>query len=180
MYYFLYILLLNAFGITDTKNDDNIITIEKKVKIHHFKHEKVVSYKIDTCVFYFDAHHFMSEEGVNVGMHKYHEPLLKDLTLMLGQKDTVDLTAYKNSTVVASLVNNGLKKGYVEIVFSGKKYLGKTIVDIEYWDKDVYTSDYKESNLYRPDGEVFTLEEGDIFYYHRPAIKRVSEQRFRD
>jgi hypothetical protein len=179
MYYFLYILFLNTFGISDTEND-NIVTVEKKVKIHHFKHVKVVSYKIDSCTFYFDAHHFMSETGLNEGRHKYHEPLLKDLTLLLGQKDTVDISKHTNTTVVQSLVSEGLKKGYVEILFSGKIFHGKTIVNIEYWDKDVLNSNFKTSNLYRPDSDVFTTEEGEIFYYYRPAIKRVTEQRFRD
>ncbi|HWZ21884.1 MAG TPA: hypothetical protein VNW06_04480 [Cytophagaceae bacterium] len=180
MYYFLYILLLHSFGISTTQNDDNIITIEKKIKIHHFKHEKVISYKIDTCLFYFDAHYFMSEVGINEVKHKYHEPVLKDLTLLLGQKDTVDLSSYKSTAVVASLVNDGLEKGFVEILFSGKKYLGKTIVNIEYWDKDVYGSDHKTSALYRPDSDVYTLEEGDIFYYYMPSVKRITDQRFRD
>lgn len=180
MYYILYILLAHTFGISTTGGDDNIITVEKKIKIHHFKHEKLVAYKIDTCLFYFDANHFMSEIGSNAAKHKYHESVLKDLTLLFGQKDTVDLTSYKNASAVASLVNEGLKKGYVEILFSGKKYLGKIIVNIEYWDKDVYGSDHKASPLYRPDGDVYTLEEGDIFYYYRPAIKRITDQRFRD
>ncbi len=162
-------------GISDT-NDDNIITIEKKIKIHHFKHIKVVCYKIDTCVFYFDAHHFMSEAGVGSGKHKYHEPIIKDLTLLLGQRDTVDLSKHTNSSVVQSLVNEGLKKGYVEILFSGKKFEGKVIDNIEYWDKDVHASDFKSSNFYRPDSDVYTTEEGDIFYYYRPAIKRVTER----
>lgn len=179
MYYFLYILFLNTFGITDTEND-NIVTIEKKVKIHHFKHVKVIAYKVDSCTFYFDAHHFMSNVGISEGKHKYHEPLLKDLTLLLGQKDTVDISKHTNVSVVMSLINEGLKKGYVEILFSGKKFSAKTIVNIEYWDRGVLTSDSKSSNLYRPDSDVFTTEEGDIFYYYRPAIKRVTEQRFRD
>ncbi len=180
MVYFLYILLITSFGDLMTKGDDTIITIEKHVKLHHFKHTKVVSYKIDTCLFYFDAHHFMSETGVNEGKHKYHEPILKDLTLLLGQKDTVDLTLHTNKTIVTSLVTDGLKRGFVEIFFSDKKYSGKSIMSIEYWDKDVHSCQFKTSNLYRPDGDVFTLEDGTIFYYYRPAIKRVTEQRFRD
>jgi hypothetical protein len=178
MYQFLFILFLNSFGVSDTE-DDNIITIEKKIKIHHFKATKVVAYKIDSCTFYFDAHHFMSEVHINAGKHQYHEPVLKDLTLLLGQKDTVDLTKHKYNTIVASLVNDALEKGYFTLYFSGKEYHEKTILNIEYWDKDVHTTENKHSNFYRPDSDIFMLLEGAIFYYYKPAIKRAIHN-FRD
>jgi hypothetical protein len=178
MLHFLFILFLNTFGIFDTEND-NIVTIEKKIKIHHFKHVKIICYKIDSCTFYFDANQFMTEVGVNAEKHKYHEPVLKDLNLLLGQKDTVDISSHKQASVVSSLVNDGLEKGFVTILFSGKHYLGKTIINIEYWDKDVLASEYKNSNYYRPEGDVFTLVDGEIFYYFKPTLAR-TEHRFRD
>src|ERR1700760_325068 len=105
MFHFLLILFLNPFGIFDTEKD-NIVTVEKKIKIHHFKHVKVVLYKIDTCAFYFDANQFMTEVGVNAEKHKYHEPVLKDLNVLLSQKDTVDISLHKQSAIVSSLVND--------------------------------------------------------------------------
>ncbi len=178
MHQFLFILFYTIFGISDTE-DDNIITIEKKIKIHHFKAVKIVSYKIDTCTFYFDAHHFLAEIHVNVGKHKFHEPVLKDLQLLLGQKDTVDLSAHRYTAIVSSLVNDALEKGYFTIYFSGKEYHGKNILNIEYWDKDIHTNEFKHSNFYRPESDIFMLPEGDIFYYYKPAIKRAAHN-FRD
>jgi hypothetical protein len=178
MLHFLFILFLNPFGIFDTEKD-NIVTVEKKIKIHHFKHVKVICYKIDSCTFYFDAHQFMTEVGVNAEKHKYHEPVLKELNILLTQKDTVDISSHKQASVVSSLVNDGLEKGFVTILFSGKHYLGKTIINIEYWDKDILASEYKNNSFYRPDGDVFTLVDGEIFYYFKPALAR-SEHRFRD
>jgi hypothetical protein len=180
MLHFLLILFFNPFGILGTE-DDNVITIEKKIKIHHTKHSKVVRYKIDTCTFYFDAHHFMLESShINEGKHKFHEPILKDLTLLLVHQDTVDLSYHKYKAEVSSLVNDALEKGYVELYFSGKPYHGKTILNIEYWDKDVHTHEHKHSNFYRPDSDIFMLiDEGEIFYYYKPAIKR-AEHKFRE
>jgi hypothetical protein len=159
--------------------DDNIITIEKKIKLHHTKQVKVIRYRIDSCTFYFDAQHFISEENVNEGKHKYHEPVLKDLELLLAHRDTVDLSTHKYAAIVSSLVNDALEKGYVEIFFSGKPYHGKMVLNIEYWDKDVHTEENKNSNFYRPDSDIFMLTEGDIFYYYTPAVKRAAHK-FRD
>ncbi len=179
MLYLLFILFLDPSGILQTKTD-RIITIEKKVKLHHTKHTKVISYKVDTCVFYFDARHFMAEGHVSDVKHRFHEPVLKDLSLLLVHKDTVDLSAHKYVSIVSSLVNDALEKGYVEIYFSGKPYLGKSILNIEYWDKDVHSHEHKHSDFYRPDSDIFMLvDEGVIFYYYKPAIKR-AEHKFRD
>jgi len=178
MYHLLFIFFLNLFAAPNVE-DDNIITIEKKIKIHHFKATKVVRYSIDTCTFYFDAHHFMLETHINAGKHQYHEPVLKDLTLLFGQKDTVDLSHHKYTAIVSSLVNDALEKGYFTIYFSGKEYHEKNIVNMEYWDKDVHTNEHKHSNFYRPDSDIFMLLDGDIFYYYKPAIKRAAHN-FRD
>ncbi|HSZ24819.1 MAG TPA: hypothetical protein VK766_03825 [Cytophagaceae bacterium] len=159
--------------------DDNVVIIEKKIKIHSFKSAKIICYKIDTCTFYFEPGHFMSQTVANEGKHRYHEVVLKELPALLSKKDTVDLTKSKENTVVSSLVNDALEKGYVNILFSGKLFSGKTIINVEYWDKDVLLSEFKNSNLYRPDSDVFTLLDGELIYYYKPALKR-SEPRFRD
>lgn len=181
MVHLLFILFLNFFGVDGTAHkNDNIITIEKKIKLHHTKHHKVVRYSIDTCTFYFDAHHFMAEVHVNEGKHAFHEPVLKELTQLLTQRDTVDITNHKQTSITASLVNDGLEKGFVEIFFSGKPYHGKAILNVEYWDKDIHTSEHKHSNFYRPDSDIFMLiDEGEIFYYYKPSIKR-AVHKFRD
>ncbi len=179
MLHLLFILFFNPFSIL-VPQDDNVITIEKKVKIHHTKHVKIVRYKIDTCTFYFDANHFMAEVHVNEGKHKFHEPVLKELALQLAQKDTVDISTNKSVAIVSSLVNDALEKGFVELYFSGKAYHAKTILNIEYWDKDIHNHEHKHSNFYRPDSDIFMLiDEGEIFYYYKPAIKR-AEHKFRD
>ncbi len=179
MVYFLFILFFNPFGFLEPQ-EDNIITIEKRIKTHHTKHSKVVRYRLDTCTFYFDAHHFMMEVHVNDGKHLFHEPVLKELHLLLLQKDTVDISSHQNKAIVSSLVNDALEKGFVELYFSGRPYHGKNILNIEYWDKDVHTHEHKHSNFYRPDSDIFMLEdEGEIFYYYKPVIKR-TEHKFRD
>jgi hypothetical protein len=150
---------------------DNILTIEKKVKLHHFKHTKVIY-----CGFCFDAHHFMHEVQGNEGKHKFHEPLLNDLSLLLGQRDTVDISRHQYKAIVSSMVNDGLEKGFVEIYFHKKKYEGKTIFNFEYWDKDVHNHEHKNSNFYRPDSDIYMTEEGDIFFYYTPPNKRTTHQ----
>jgi len=172
--------LINSFLTFKARADDDIITIEKKIKLHHFKHTKLILFKIDSCAFYFDAAHFMSEAGLNKGVHDYHAPMHKDLTLLLGQKDTVDISNHRERSIILSMVNEGLKKGYVEIYFSGKPIHEKTITNIEYWDKGVRSSHLKDSNLYRPESDIFTNHDGEIFYYFKPSLKRSKEQRNRD
>ena len=178
MVQFLFILFYSFFSIFDSE-EDNIIVIEKKIKIHHFKAIKIIAYKIDTSTFYFDAHHFMIEVHGSEGKHKFHEPVLKDLALLLGQKDTVDLSAHRYTSIVASLVNDALERGYYTMYFSGKEYHGKNVLNVEYWDKDIHTSEFKHSNFYRPDSDIFMLPEGEIFYYYKPALKRAAHN-FRD
>lgn len=178
MFQFLFLLFHSLFWISDSE-DDNIVVIEKKIKIHHFKAHKTVLFKIDTSAFYFDASHFMSELHGNDGKHGFHEPVLKDLVLLLGQKDTVNLSDHRYTAIVASLVNDALERGYYTVYFSGKEYHGKNVINVEYWDKDVHTNEMKHSNFYRPDSDIFMLPEGQIFYYYKPAIKRTVHH-FRD
>lgn len=180
MYRISLFFLLALFSKASVLSADNIITVEKKVKIHRFKHTKVVLFKIDSTAFYFDASHLMSEVGVGKGIHLYHQPIIKDLILLLGQKDTVDLSKHRNRSLILSLVNEGLKKGYVDIYFSNKLYPDHVIQSIEYWDIGVKSSPNKDSNLYRPESDVFMDHEGNIFYYFKPSLKRPTEQRFRD
>jgi hypothetical protein len=170
--------LLIGSGSPGSITSDKIVTVKKTVKIRPFRTAQIITYRKDSCTFYFEAAQFMTT-GINESKNKYHEPVLAELAGLVHKKDTVDISAHKQRAVVESLVNDALERGYVHIFFSGKEYSGRSYTNLEYWDKDVLTSKHKGNSFYRPESDIFMLKDGNIFFYFKPSVKR-TEHRFRD